>query len=109
VSITTSYVEKVSISICKMTDLLTFSLAIYIGFALSDFFKAITRDLITPLFAHLFPGAQKSISTFTVHAGPFTLPIGDALAATIHLVITLFVVSLALPYIRAYAPVVSRK
>ena len=92
-----------------MTDLLTLALAVYIGFALSDFFKAITRDLITPLFAPLFPGAQKSVSTFTVQAGPFTLPVGDALAATLHLGMSLFVVSLTLPYIRAYAPLVSRK
>jgi large-conductance mechanosensitive channel len=92
-----------------MTELLTLSLAVYIGFALADFFKAITRDLVTPLFAPLFPGAQKSISTFTVQAGPFTLPVGDALAAALHLSKTLFVVCLALPYIREYAPIVSRK
>jgi large-conductance mechanosensitive channel len=92
-----------------MTDLLTLSLAVYIGLAFTEFFKAITRDLITPLFAPLFPGAQKSINTFTVNAGPFVLPVGDALAATLHLATTLFVVSLTLPYLRAYAPLVSRK
>jgi len=109
VSITTPYREKVSNYICKMSELLTLSLAVYIGFALSDFFKAITRDLVTPLFAPLFPGAQKSLSTFTVQAGPFTLPVGDALAATIHLFVSLMVVSVVYPYIRAYAPLVSRK
>lgn len=92
-----------------MTELLTLAVAVYIGMTFVDFFKAVTRDLITPLFAPLFPGAQKSISTFTVQAGPFTLPVGDALAATVHLFTALFVVSLVLPYIRAYAPLVSRK
>jgi len=92
-----------------MSDLLTLSLAVYIGLTFVDFFKALSRDLVTPLFAPLFPGAQKSITTFTVQAGPFTLPVGDALAATVHLLVGLMLVSLVLPYIRTYAPLVSRK
>lgn len=91
------------------STILTFAIAVYLGGVLKDFVGAITRDLVTPLFAPLFPDAQKSVSKFSIQVGPFTLFIGDAVAATLHLFGAMFVVGLALPYIRAYAPHIMKK
>jgi hypothetical protein len=108
----TSYREKECRVLNKMsTDstILTFAIAVYLGGVLKDFVGAITRDLFTPLFAPLFPDAQKSASKFSVQLGPFTFFVGDAVAATLHLFGAMFVVAVALPYIRAYAPHITRK
>jgi len=85
--------------------LMTFAVAIYIGVALSNFFGAITRDLVTPLLGGLFPGAEKSMDNIVVNVGGMKLKIGDALAATMNLMIAYLVVNMTLPYIRMYAPV----
>ena len=47
--------------------LMTFAVAIYIGVALSNFFGAITRDLVTPLLGGLFPGAEKQLDNIVVN------------------------------------------
>ncbi len=84
---------------------LTFAVAIFIGSALKDFFGAITRDLVTPFIAALFPGSEQTLDKVTVQVGPVKLSIGDAIGATLNLAIALFVVSWTLPYIREYSPV----
>jgi large-conductance mechanosensitive channel len=91
------------------TTLLTFAVAIYIGGALKDFFQAITRDLVTPILAGLFPGAQASLDKVIVTVGGVKLNIGDAISATLNLMIAYLVVSMTLPYIRTYAPVGGRR
>jgi large-conductance mechanosensitive channel len=91
------------------TTILTFAVAIYIGGALKDFFQAITRDLVTPIIAGLFPGAQASLDKVIITVGGVKLNIGDAISATLNLMIAYLVVSLTLPYIRAYAPVGGRR
>jgi len=91
------------------TTILTFAVAIYIGGALKDFFQAITRDLVTPIIAGLFPGAQASLDKVIITVGGVKLNIGDAISATLNLMIAYLVVSLTLPYIRVYAPVVGRR
>ena len=87
------------------TTILTFAVAIFIGSALKDFFGAITRDLVTPFIAALFPGSQQTLDKITIQLGPVKLNIGDAIAATLNLAIALFVVSMTLPYLREYSPV----
>jgi large-conductance mechanosensitive channel len=84
--------------------LMTFAVAIYIGVALSNFFGAITRDLVTPVVAGLFPGAEKSLGKVVVNVAGIKLEVGDAIAATMNLMIAYLVVSMTLPYIRMYAP-----
>ena len=88
---------------------MTFAVAIYLGFALSQFFGSITRDLVTPFVAALFPGVQQAVGQYVLSIGPIKLSIGDAIGATFNLLIAFAVVSLTLPYIRAYVPVGGRK
>ena len=91
------------------TSVLTVAVGLYIGITLSQFFTAITRDLITPFLAAIFPGVQASVDKFVVQLGPIKLSIGDAIAATLNLFIAWVVVSMTLPYIRSYAPIGGRR
>jgi large-conductance mechanosensitive channel len=87
------------------TDMIGFAIAIYIGMSLTSFFGSISRDLITPVITGIFPGVQQSIEKITVKVGPVTLNIGEAVGATINLLIVYLVVSLTLPFVRSYAPI----
>jgi large-conductance mechanosensitive channel len=91
------------------TSVLTVAVGLYIGITLSQFFTAITRDLITPFLAAIFPGVQASVDKFVVQLGPIKLSIGDAIAATLNLLIAWVVVSTTLPYIKSYAPIGGRR
>jgi len=84
--------------------LLTFAVAIFVGGALKDFFQAITRDLVAPLLSVFFPDAQHSVSGLTLQVGPVKLLVGDAIAASVTLLIAMLVVTFTLPYIKSYAP-----
>jgi len=84
--------------------LLTFAVAIFVGNSLKDFFQAIIADLVAPFFVLVMPDAQHSVGGLVVPIGPVKLKVGDAIAATATLLIALFVVSMTLPYIRAYSP-----
>ena len=88
---------------------MTLAVAFYLGFALSTFFGAITRDLVTPVIAGIFPGVEQGLDKITVSIGPVKLNIGDAIGATLNLAIAFFVISMTLPYIRAYSPVGGRR
>lgn len=89
-------------------ELLTLAVAVYVGMVFVDFFKAIIGDLVTPFIGALIPG-DKSLGKIVVSVGPVKLSIGDAIAATIHLAVSLVVIAMLLPYIRAYAPASIRK
>lgn len=91
------------------TTVMTFAVAIYIGSALAQFFGSITRDLITPVIAGLFPGAQQSIDKVVITIGTVKLNIGDVIASTLNLAIAYLVVSMTLPWIRSYAPLGGRR
>jgi large-conductance mechanosensitive channel len=86
------------------SELLTLSVAVYLGFAFNNFFMAITRDLITPFFAALIPGSVQHMETFVIQLGPIKLRIGDAIGALLNLIMAYVVVTMTLPYIRAYIP-----
>ena len=85
-------------------DLMTIAVAFYLGSALSQFFTAITRDLVTPVIAGVFPGVQQSVDKIVVSLGPVKLNVGDAIGAVMNLAIAYLVVSMTLPYVRSYAP-----
>ena len=89
--------------------MLTIAVAIYVGGALFRFFDSITRDLVTPIIAGVFPGATQSIDKIVVQVGPIKLSIGDAIGATMNLAIALIVVSVTLPYVKTYAPIGGRR
>lgn len=91
------------------TSVLTIAVGLYVGMSLSQFFTAITRDLVTPLIAGVFPGVQASVDKLVINLGPIKLSIGDAISATLNLLIAWFVVSTTLPYIRTYAPIGGRR
>ena len=91
------------------TSIVTIAVALYIGMAMSQFFGAITRDIITPILGGLFPGVGVAAGMLTIQIGSVKLNIGDAIAATMNLLIAYFVVSMTLPYIRTYAPIGGRR
>lgn len=91
------------------TGILTVAVGLYVGMTLAQFFTAITRDLITPVLAGLFPGVQSSVDKVVVQVGTIKLNVGDAIAATMNLLIAWLVVSLTLPYVRTYAPIGGRR
>ncbi len=88
-----------------MGTITTFAVAIYIGMALSEFFKSITKELVTPLIAAVIPGARESVDKYVINIGPVKINIGELIGATINLIVAYFVVSMTLPYIKEYAPV----
>jgi len=82
-----------------------FAVAFYLGAAMKDFFGSISKDLVTPFIAALFPRAQQTLDKIVIPIGPVKLNIGDAIGATLNLIIAYFVLSMTLPYIKQYAPV----
>jgi len=91
------------------TSVLTIAVGLYVGMSLSQFFTAITKDLVTPIIAGIFPGVQSSVDKFVIQLGPIKLSVGDAISSTLNLLIAWFVVSTTLPYIRTYAPIGGRR
>ena len=75
----------------------------FLGGALKDFFQSVTQDLVTP-FGVLLGGVDKSVAGLTLSLGPVKLEVGKVLAASMTLLVAIFVVAFTLPYIRAYAP-----
>lgn len=90
------------------TTIVNFAVAFYLGAALKDFFGSISRDLIAPFIAAVFPTAQQSIDKITIQVGPVKLNIGDAIGSVINLATAFLVLYMTLPYVREYAPVGGR-
>jgi len=84
---------------------MTFAVAIFLGSAVSQFFTAMSKDLVAPVIGGLFPGAQAGLEKWSVQIGPVKLGLGDALSATVNLAIAILVVYMTLPYIRTYSPI----
>lgn len=91
------------------TSVLTIAVGLYVGMSLSQFFTALTRDLVTPVLAGIFPGVQQSVDKVVIQIGTVKLNVGDAIAATMNLLIAWLVVTTTLPYIRTYAPIGGRR
>ena len=85
--------------------LLTVAIAFVIGAALKDFFSAVTAGLVTPVVGSLFPGAQQSVGGLELTVAGVKLEVGQVISATATLMISLLVVSVTLPYLKAYAPI----
>lgn len=88
-----------------MGTITTFAVAIYIGMALSEFFKSITKELVTPIIAAFIPGVRESVDKLIINIGPIKVNVGEVIGATLNLVTAYFVVSMTLPYIKEYAPI----
>jgi large-conductance mechanosensitive channel len=91
------------------TSVTTIAIAIYIGAALYRFFDSITRDLVTPVLAGIFPGATQTLDKIVIPIGSIKINIGDAIGAALNLMIAYIVVSVTLPYIKTYAPIGGRR
>ena len=89
--------------------LLTVAVAFVIGGALKDFFSSFTSSLITPVIASLFPGVQQTVYGLEVQVAGVKLEVGKVVSATVTLLVSLLIVSLTLPYIKAYAPITGAK
>jgi hypothetical protein len=89
--------------------LLTVAVAFVIGGALKDFFSSLTTGLVTPVVASLFPGVQQTVYGAEVQIAGVKLEVGKVISATITLLVSLLVVSVSLPYIKAYAPITGAK
>lgn len=85
------------------------AVAFYLGFALSNFFGAVTRDIITPIMTGLLPGVEQTLDKIVVNIGPVKLNIGDAIGSLLNLAIAFFVIWVTLPLVRAYSPVGGRR
>jgi large-conductance mechanosensitive channel len=88
-----------------MGTITTFAVAIYIGMALSEFFKSMTKELVTPIIAAFIPGVRESVDKLVINIGPVKVNIGEVIGSTINLVVAYFVVYMTLPYIKEYAPI----
>jgi large-conductance mechanosensitive channel len=91
------------------TSVLTIAVGLYVGMSLAQFFTSIARDLITPILAGVFPGAQSTADKLVIQIGSVKIQIGDAIGATINLLIAWFIVSTTLPYLKTYAPIGGRR
>jgi len=85
--------------------LITIAVAFVVGSALKDFFAAVTSGVVAPIVASLFPSVQQSVSGLTIQLGSVKVEVGAVISATATLFVSLLVVSMALPYIKAYAPI----
>jgi hypothetical protein len=86
-------------------QVLVFALAIHAGMILSNFFNAITRDLVLPLLSPVATEEAKLI----VQIGTIKFNIGDVIVQTLNLLIAFGVVYVTLPYIKDYVPVAGRR
>ena len=85
--------------------LITVAVAFVIGSALKDFFSSVTDGLVTPVVAALFPSVQQTVYGQVLQVGSVKLEVGKAISSTVTLLVSLLVVSMALPYLKAYAPI----
>lgn len=86
-------------------QVLVFALAIHAGMILSNFFNAITRDLVLPLLSPVATEEAKLV----VQIGSIKFNIGDVIVQTMNLLIAFAVVYVTLPYVKEYVPVAGRR
>lgn len=106
------YVKRNRVWFIKMdgtTSILTIAVAFYIGSALTQFFNSVMSDLINPVLAAALSVTGSPKGGFVISIGSVKLEIGDFIAAVGNLAIAMIVVSMTLPYIRAYAPIGGRR
>jgi large-conductance mechanosensitive channel len=84
-----------------------FAMAILVGTMLSQFFTALTRDIVLPLMSPL-ASTEAGISKLVIPIGSIKLNVGDLIVQTLNLLISLTVLSLAMPYLTSYVPIAGR-
>jgi large-conductance mechanosensitive channel len=66
----------------------TFAMAILVGTMLSQFFTALTRDIVLPLMSPL-ASAQGGVAQLVVPIGSIKLNVGDLIVQTMNLLLSL--------------------
>ena len=89
-------------------QVMVFAIAIYVGTLLSQFFTALTRDLVLPLLSPV-ASVEGGLAKLVVPLGPFKFNVGDVVVNTLNLVIALAVVSFTLPFLTDYVPVAGKR
>jgi large-conductance mechanosensitive channel len=85
-----------------------FAVAILVGTMLSQFFNALTRDILLPLMSP-FAKVESGVAQLVVPVGSVKLNVGDLIVQTLNLLLSLTVVGLAMPYLTTYIPVAGRR
>jgi len=83
------------------SDLIILTAAVYLGGVLSAFFDALSKDLILPVLAPV-TAAGKGVSEFEVSLGSIKLKVGDLLAQSVSLVISVFLVVTVVGLLKTY-------
>jgi large-conductance mechanosensitive channel len=89
-------------------QVLVFAVAIYAGTLLSQFFTALTRDIVLPLLSPL-ASVEGGVSKLVIPLGTIKLNIGDVIVQTVNLLIAFMVISMVLPYLKEYVPVAGKR
>ena len=82
-------------------DLIILTAAVYLGGVLTEFFTALSADLIVPLLSPV-TSAGKGVADFTVRLGSIELKVGDLLSKFVSLVISLFLVVTVIGVLKTY-------
>lgn len=82
-------------------DIIIVTAAIYLGSVVSNFFKALSDGIVTPILAPA-TAAGKGVTEFTVSAAGVTLKVGAVLSALVQLIISFVVVIFTIGVLRTY-------
>jgi large-conductance mechanosensitive channel len=82
-------------------DIIILTAAFYLGNVVSEFFKSLSEDIITPLMAPA-AAAGKGVNAFSVTVGGVTLKVGEVMIAFINLVVSFALVVFTIGLLRTY-------
>lgn len=82
-------------------DIIILTAAFYLGNVVSEFFKSLSEDIITPLMAPA-AAAGKGVNAFSVTVGGVTLKVGEVMIAFVNLVVSFALVVFTIGLLRTY-------
>lgn len=83
------------------SELLVWSLGVYLGNVFNTFFKTLCKDVVLPLLGGLVPTNDAGKKTMVI--GTVTVDVGDMLVETVSAILSLTLVLFALSVVRSYA------
>ena len=83
------------------SDIVILTAAFYLASVFSQFFTAISRDIILPILSPI-TAAQKDVAAFTIRIGNIELRIGNVLSELVNLVIALGIVVFTVGLLKSY-------
>jgi large-conductance mechanosensitive channel len=82
-------------------DIIILTAAFYLGSVVSDFFKALSEGIISPILAPA-AAATGDVTDFVVVIGGVKLKIGSAVSALVQLIISFVIVVFTIGILRTY-------